>query len=315
MRAVECLVVCGLPAQPVTVDGVAGFVGAGESYRPEVLQSYPPTTGVGDLLPGGGDENDGEMGQRWQPHLAACAMPRGVDVHVASNPPPDAVTPASYPIVLTDAHGHAFYCACLSILAPVPTRTRDAVGASLRSACARQCVVLVSRAPILDALTHALNTLVASALASGVRSDAPSFAELAASLVDGLDIFARHDGINTAVRHDSSSNMEDEKGLTPTPTTLFTVCGKTIALPPVGLYDDWVRGGGGDDDENEEFDDDECIDSSSSPSLFAHTSSSSAAASFEPLLRALDEGNVARALCAVACQRRYVSFELFRMCN
>ena len=43
--------------------------------------------------------------------------------------------------------------------------------------------------------------------------------------------------------------------------------------------------------------------------------SSSAAASFEPLLRALDEGNVARALCAVACQRRYVSFELFRMCN
>ena len=214
MRAVECLVVCGLPAQPVTVDGVAGFVGAGESYRPEVLQSYPPTTGVGDLLPGGGDENDsprddGEMGQRWPPHLAACAMPRGVDVHVASNPPPDAVTPASYPIVLTDAHGHAFYCACLSILAPVPTRTRDAVGASLRSACARQCVVLVSRAPILDALTHALNTLVSSAFASGVRSDAPSFAELAASLVDGLNV-ACHDGINTAVRHDSSSNMERE---------------------------------------------------------------------------------------------------------
>ena len=109
MRAVECLVVCGLPAQPVTVDGVAGFVGAGESYRPEVLQSYPPTTGLGDLLPGGGDDDsprdDGEMGQRWPPHLAACAMPRGVDVHVASNPPPDAVTPASYPIVLTDAHG------------------------------------------------------------------------------------------------------------------------------------------------------------------------------------------------------------------
>ena len=57
MRAVECLVVCGLPAQPVTVDGVAGFVGAGESYRPEVLQSYPPTTGLGDLLPGGGDDD------------------------------------------------------------------------------------------------------------------------------------------------------------------------------------------------------------------------------------------------------------------
>ena len=84
------------------------------------------------------------------------------------------------------------------------------MGASLRSACARQCVVLVSRAPILDALTHALNTLVASAFASGVRSDAPSFAELAASLVDGLNV-ACHDS-NTAVRHDSSSNM-DEKGL------------------------------------------------------------------------------------------------------
>jgi hypothetical protein len=175
-------------------------------------------------------------------------------------------------------------------------------------------VVLVSRAPILDAMTHALNTLVASAFASGVRSDAPSFAELAASLVDGLNMIACRDGINTAVRHDSSSNM-DEKGLTPTPTTLFTVCGKTIALPPVGPYDDWVRGGGGDDDdENDENDDDECIDSSSA-SLFAHTSSSSAAASFEPLLRALDEGNVARALCAVACQRRYVSFKLFRVRN
>jgi hypothetical protein len=98
--------------------------------------------------------------------------------------------------------------------------------------------------------------------------------------------------------------MDAEKGLAP-PTTLFTVCGKTIALPPVGPYDDWVRGGGGDDDEN---DDDECIDSSSPASLFAHTSSS-AAASFEPLLRALDERNVARALCAVACQRRYVSFD------
>ena len=171
-------------------------------------------------------------------------------------------------------------------------------------------MVLVSRAPILDALTHALNTLVSSAFASGVRSDAPSFAELAASLVDGLNV-ACHDGINTAVRHDSSSNMDAEKGLAP-PTTLFTVCGKTIALPPVGPYDDWVRGGGGDDDD--ENDDDECIDSSSA-SLFAHTSSSSAAASFEPLLRALDEGNVARALCALACQRRYVSFKLFRMRN
>ena len=42
VRAAECFVVCGLPASPVTVDGVAGFVGAGESYRPEVLSSYPP---------------------------------------------------------------------------------------------------------------------------------------------------------------------------------------------------------------------------------------------------------------------------------
>ena len=28
VRAAECFVVCGLPASPVTVDGVAGFVGA-----------------------------------------------------------------------------------------------------------------------------------------------------------------------------------------------------------------------------------------------------------------------------------------------
>jgi|AntAceMinimDraft_5_1070358.scaffolds.fasta_scaffold231286_1 hypothetical protein len=42
-RAIDCFVVCGLPAAPTTVGGTRGFVGAaGETYRPEVLECYPP---------------------------------------------------------------------------------------------------------------------------------------------------------------------------------------------------------------------------------------------------------------------------------
>ena len=102
-RAVECFVVCGLPASPVTVDGVAGFVGAGESYRPEVLSSYPPRArprGAGaDGFEPATTDDDRRWRPPWPPHLALCAMPLGVDVHVASDPPRDALAPTSYPVV------------------------------------------------------------------------------------------------------------------------------------------------------------------------------------------------------------------------
>ena len=256
VRAAECFVVCGLPASPVTVDGVAGFVGAGESYRPEVLSSYPPRA----RPPRGAGTNRGEtdepattgddQGSRppWPPHLALCAMPLGVDVHVASDPPRDALAPTSYPIVLTDGDGAPVYCACLAFLAPVPSRTRAAVPA-LRSACARMCVVLVSRAPIIDVLQHALNAVVGRcAFGTQPWSDAPPVGAIGAALVDGLNVASSfYLGTNARrlsdrpidsrgarlgsapTRHrDGHPRGAHPRGVRPAPTTLFSVCGESI---------------------------------------------------------------------------------------
>lgn len=251
VRAAECFVVCGLPASPVTVDGVAGFVGAGESYRPEVLSSYPPRgagTNRGETDEPATTGDDQRSRPPWPPHLALCAMPLGVDVHVASDPPRDALAPTSYPIVLTDGDGAPLYCACLAFLAPVPSKARTAVPA-LRSACARMCVVLVSRAPIIDVLRHALNAVVGKcAFGTQPWSDAPPIGAIGASLVDGLNVASsfylgtnarrlidrpidsregRHLGGSAPTRHPLDGHP---RGVHPAPTTLFSVCGAFILI-------------------------------------------------------------------------------------
>jgi len=267
VRAAECFVVCGLPASPVTVDGVAGFVGAGESYRPEVLSSYPPRPAGANEPATTGDDDDRKSRPPWPTHLALCAMPLGVDVHVASDPPRDALATTSYPVVLTDADGAPVYCACLAFLAPVPSRTRAAVPA-LRSACARMCVVLVSRAPIIDVLRHALNAVVGRCVFGTQRwSDAPPIGIIGASLVDGLNASSSASSHSSKftrpigpIGRDDSEGRHPRPGSAPTrhrdghptshhptshhprpaPTTLFSVCGETIALPPVADDDAWI---------------------------------------------------------------------------
>ena len=175
-------------------------------------------------------------------------MPLGVDVHVASDPPRDALAPTSYPIVLTDGDGAPVYCACLAFLAPVPSRTRAAVPA-LRSACARMCVVLVSRAPIIDVLQNALNAVVGRcAFGTQPWSDAPPVGAIGAALVDGLNVASSfYLGTNARrlidrpidsrgarlgsapTRHrDGHPRGVRPRGVRPAPTTLFSVCGESI---------------------------------------------------------------------------------------
>jgi hypothetical protein len=153
-RAIDCFVVCGLPASPTTVRGTRGFVGAaGETYRPEVLESYPPTTPIEGSAAGAGAGDGDErpppppLPPPWPPQLALCSMPAGVDVHIG-DPPADALGAKTYAVILTAGDGTLVFVACLSFLEPVPAAARVAHPA-LRAACARKCMCLVSRAPIL----------------------------------------------------------------------------------------------------------------------------------------------------------------------
>ena len=133
-RAVDCFAVCGLSASPVTVSGDArGFVGAEERYLPEVLSSYPSTSA-------GNNEDVGSL----LAQLALMSMPEGVDVHIR-DPPKEALAPRMYPLVLTEPDGALVHVMCLSFLEPVSDAARAAHPA-LRSACARKCLCLVSRA-------------------------------------------------------------------------------------------------------------------------------------------------------------------------
>ena len=274
-RAVDCFVVCGLPAIPTTVAGNArGFVGAGETYRPEVLSSYPPRRVAPDATRANNDDASGsrpavapsrdatDARAPWPPELALMSMPDGVDVHIA-DPPPHALAPRAYPLVLTDGVGALVYVACLSFLEPVPEAARVAHPA-LRSACARKCICLASRAPIVPVLQAALRAIHRACFLRA-RRDAPPIADVVAALVDGLTL--------------------PPPG---SPPVLFTVCGRPLLLPvlePSSTADGFSRPG-------------------FSSSFVGWDSSSGSDAIFEPLLRALDERNAARAACAVLTERR-----------
>ena len=116
----------------------------------------------------------------------------------------------------------------------------------------------------------------------------------------------------------------------PAPTTLFSVCGETLALPPVDDDDAWIdwrreRDGTHPDDDDSYHDDDSDNDDDDDDSYHdddangrVHPARSflewrrdngfpsfdDRACSFEPLLRCLDERNAVRAVCAVALERR-----------
>ena len=174
-RAVDCFAVCGLSASPVTVSGDArGFVGAEERYLPEVLSSYPSTSSAGN------NEDVGSV----LAQLALMCMPEGVDVHIR-DPPKEALAPRMYPLVLTEPDGALVHVMCLSFLEPVSDAARAAHPA-LRSACARKCLCLVSRARTPMSVLRAILRAVHRTCFVRARRDAPPLADVVAALVDGV---------------------------------------------------------------------------------------------------------------------------------
>ena len=203
-RAVDCFAVCGLSASPVTVSGDArGFVGAEERYLPEVLSSYPSTSSAGN------NEDVGSV----LAQLALMCMPEGVDVHIR-DPPKEALAPRMYPLVLTEPDGALVHVMCLSFLEPVSDAARAAHPA-LRSACARKCLCLVSRARTPMSVLRAILRAVHRTCFVRARRDAPPLADVVAALVDGVPF--------------------PERGA---PPALVTVFGRPMVVPAADDDDD-----------------------------------------------------------------------------
>ena len=293
-RAVDCFAVCGLSASPVTVSGDArGFVGAEERYLPEVLSSYPSTSSAGN------NEDVGSV----LAQLALMCMPEGVDVHIR-DPPKEALAPRMYPLVLTEPDGALVHVMCLSFLEPVSDAARAAHPA-LRSACARKCLCLVSRARTPMSVLRAILRAVHRTCFVRARRDAPPLADVVAALVDGVPF--------------------PERGA---PPALVTVFGRPMVVPAADDDDDAT------DDEGVVASEDGEVEaihppghpSPSSPTLTAASfgnatredddasappktsgpawDASATDSGFELLVRALDERNAVRAACAVAEERR-----------
>ena len=293
-RAVDCFAVCGLSASPVTVSGDArGFVGAEERYLPEVLSSYPSTSSAGN------NEDVGSV----LAQLALMCMPEGVDVHIR-DPPKEALAPRMYPLVLTEPDGALVHVMCLSFLEPVSDAARAAHPA-LRSACARKCLCLVSRARTPMSVLRAILRAVHRTCFVRARCDAPPLADVVAALVDGVPF--------------------PERGA---PPALVTVFGRPMVVPAADDDDDAT------DDEGVVASEDGEVEaihppghpSPSSPTLTAASfgnatredddasappktsgpawDASATDSGFELLVRALDERNAVRAACAVAEERR-----------
>ena len=278
-RAVDCFAVCGLSASPVTVSGDAhGFVGAEERYLPELLSSYPSTSSAGN------NEDVGSV----LAQLALMSMPEGVDVHIR-DPPKEALPPRMYPLVLTEPDGALVHVMCLSFLEPVSDAVRAAHPA-LRSACARKCLCLVSRARTPMSALRAILRAVHRTCFVCARRDAPPLADVVAALVDGVPF--------------------PERGA---PPALVTVLGRPMVVPAADDDDDAsddegrVTSEGGEIEAvtprraNENGNDDA---RRAAPTSIPAWDASATDAGFEPLVRALDERNAVRAACAVAEERR-----------
>ena len=224
-RAVACFVVCGLPPSPTPESGPAsGFIGAGATYVPAVLSSYPALPPEG-ASPASSGNNAGARAfpatpaspadpprarLPWPADLPAMCLPEGVDVHVSA-PDRDALAPRSYPLVVvsesedddadasspssppraaaSDLGASVTHVACVSFLEPVPEATA-ALNPTLRSAFARKCSASCRAPSAAPAGTrrrrrrHALATLAAALEAIRRRCFHPHRARDAAPLAD-----------------------------------------------------------------------------------------------------------------------------------
>jgi hypothetical protein len=303
-RAVDCFAVCGLSASPVTVSGVArGFVGAEERYLPEVLSSYPSTSSAGN------NEDVGSV----LAQLALMSMPEGVDVHIR-DPPKEALAPRMYPLVLTEPDGALVHVMCLSFLEPVSDAARAAHPA-LRSACARKCLCLVSRARTPMSVLRAILRAVHRTCFVRARRDAPPLADVVAALVDGVPfpergappalvtVFGRPMVVPAADDDDDASDDEfrlttSEDGEVDAVREGFRPRTESSTTPLLPDKSSFANG----EDQTENRNDARAT----VPPPTKAWDASATDSGFELLVRALDERNAVRAACAVAEERRVV---------
>lgn len=303
-RAVDCFAVCGLSASPVTVSGVArGFVGAEERYLPEVLSSYPSTSSAGN------NEDVGSV----LAQLALMSMPEGVDVHIR-DPPKEALAPRMYPLVLTESDGALVHVMCLSFLEPVSDAARAAHPA-LRSACARKCLCLVSRARTPMSVLRAILRAVHRTCFVRARRDAPPLADVVAALVDGVPfpergappalvtVFGRPMVVPAADDDDDASDDEfrlttSEDGEVDAVREGFRPRTESSTTPLLPDKSSFANG----EDQTENRNDARAT----VPPPTKAWDASATDSGFELLVRALDERNAVRAACAVAEERRVV---------
>ncbi len=303
-RAVDCFAVCGLSASPVTVSGVArGFVGAEERYLPEVLSSYPSTSSAGN------NEDVGSV----LAQLALMSMPEGVDVHIR-DPPKEALAPRMYPLVFTESDGALVHVMCLSFLEPVSDAARAAHPA-LRSACARKCLCLVSRARTPMSVLRAILRAVHRTCFVRARRDAPPLADVVAALVDGVPfpergappalvtVFGRPMVVPAADDDDDASDDEfrlttSEDGEVDAVREGFRPRTESSTTPLLPDKSSFANG----EDQTENRNDVRAT----VPTPTKAWDASATDSGFELLVRALDERNAVRAACAVAEERRVV---------
>ena len=299
-RAVDCFAVCGLSASPVTVSGDAhGFVDAKERYLPEVLSSYPSTPSA---------RNNEDVGSVLA-QLALMSMPEGVDVHIR-DPPKEALSPRMYPLVLTEPDGALVHVMCLSFLEPVSDAAR-AAHPGLRSACARKCLCLVSRARTPMRVLRAILRAVHRTCFVCARRDAPPLADVVVALVDGVPfpkrgappalvtVFGRP-MVVPAADDDDDDTSDDEGRVTGDDGEREAVAPRHASVASSPTLAARARPRLTDGSERENGND----VASPAPTSVPAWDASAMDSGFEPLVRALDERNAVRAACAVAEERR-----------
>ena len=228
-RAIDAIVLCGLPPNPTLMHREARYAGVGTSARrgdangnrargaahgaaDDANERALYHAGVLDECP----KPTEEAPARYPAQMATLALPRGVDVYSEDDKRDDGAT-ARYPAILTDAGGDRIYVACVSFIAAVPERSRRTMNEAMGKVpeCARACVCLVSRMPCLDAWMEALG-YVFEAYFNKANEHLPVLSTIATRVVERL-------------------RWQAER------TVLFPIGKALVAVPPKGAADHGAR--------------------------------------------------------------------------
>ena len=228
-RAIDAIVLCGLPPNPTLMHREARYAGVGTSARrgdangnrargaahgaaDDANERALYHAGVLDECP----KPTEEAPARYPAQMATLALPRGVDVYSEDDTRDDGAT-ARYPAILTDAGGDRIYVACVSFIAAVPERSRRTMNEAMGKVpeFARACVCLVSRMPCLDAWMEALG-YVFEAYFNKANGHLPVLSTIATRVVERL-------------------RWQAER------TVLFPIGKALVAVPPKGAADHGAR--------------------------------------------------------------------------